>query len=202
MLRPLCLLLALLCAAAHAAEPARSFSQTLTAEQKQRLGLADLSAAQLAELDAAIGAYTRGETNVAVQQAVQQVERKTEVKVREAEQKAQLAEKKAAVVAETAVAEYKKKQEPGGVARPPEIFQKKQEEDRRESFTARVIGPFRGWSGGTYFPLENGQVWRQVGSESNELPVVPGATVEIYQSKNGYWRLRYDGDWITVKRLQ
>jgi hypothetical protein len=26
--------------------------------------------------------------------------------------------------------------------------------------------------------------------------------VEIYKSSNGYWRLKYDGAWITVKRLQ
>jgi uncharacterized protein YegP (UPF0339 family) len=26
--------------------------------------------------------------------------------------------------------------------------------------------------------------------------------VEIYQSKNGYWRLRFEGAWITVRRLQ
>src|SRR5258708_954772 len=81
----------------RAAEPA-PFSQTLTPEQKKQLGLAGLTPAQLAGLDAAIGAYTRGETTVAVQQA----EKKSEEKI-------QQAEKKAAVAAETAVAEYKKK---------------------------------------------------------------------------------------------
>jgi hypothetical protein len=181
--------------AGFAAEPPRPFSQTLSPEQKQRLGLAGLTAAQLAELDATVGAYTRGETTVAVQQAVQQVERR-------AEEKVQVAEKKAAVAAETAVVEYKKKQEPGVIARTLEVFKQKQEESKLERFTAKVVGPFRGWSGGTYFPLENGQVWKQVGSESNELPVKQNAEVEIYQSRNGYWRLKYDGAWITVKRLQ
>lgn len=195
MLRVVFLWVSLLVVAASAAEPARPFSQTLTPEQKQRLGLAGLTAAQLAELDAAVGAYTRGETTVAVQQAVQLVEKKTEEKV-------QQAEKKAAVAAEVAVADYKKKKEPGVIARAVEAIKGKAEEDKRERFTARVVGEFRGWHGGTYFPLENGQVWRQSGSESNVVPPVPGAEVEIYKSSNGYWRLKYEGAWITVKRLQ
>jgi hypothetical protein len=198
---PVALALATL-SAVFAAEPTRPFSQTLSPEQKQRLGLAGFTAAQLTELDAAVGAYTRGETTVAVQQAVQQVERRAEEKVQVAEQQVQVAEKKAAVAAETAVVEYKKKQEPGVIARTLEVFKQKQEEGKLERFTAKVVGPFRGWSGGTYFPLENGQVWKQAGSESNELPVQQNAEVEIYQSRNGYWRLKYDGAWITVKRLQ
>ncbi len=180
---------------ASAAEPVKPFSQTLSVEQKQRLGLGALTPAQLAELDAAIGAYTRGETTAAVAVAVQKVEQQTAEKV-------QQAEKKAAVAAETAVADYKKKQEPGVIARTLETFKRKQDEEKRERFTAKVVGPFYGWSGRTYFPLENGQVWQQTGTESNELPKVMGAEVEIYRSNSGYWRLRYDGAWITVKRLQ
>jgi hypothetical protein len=187
----------------HAAADPQVFSQTLTPEQKQRLGLAGLTAAQLAELDAAIATFARGETSVAVQRAVQQVERQVEVKVqqveRQAEVKVQQAEKKAA---ETAVADYKKKEEPGVIARTLERLKSKQTEETRDAFTARVVGTFRGWQGGTYFPLENGQVWRQTGTESNELRAIQNAEVEIYQSKNGYWRLKYDGAWITVKRLQ
>jgi hypothetical protein len=194
MLR-LAFFLALFALAAHAAEPAKPFSLTLTAEQKQRLGLAGLTPAQLAELDAAIGAYTRGEATTAVTQAVQQVERK-------AEEKIQQAEKKAAVAAETAVVEYKKKQEPGVVARALDVFKGKQDADNRERFKGRVVGEFRGWHGGTYFPLDNGQVWRQTGTENNALPAVQNAEVEIYKSSSGYWRLSYGGAWITVKRLQ
>lgn len=176
----------------RAAQDPRPFSQTLTPEQKQRLGLAGLAPAQLAELDAAIGAYTRGETTVAVQQAVQQAEQRAEVKVQEA--------KKAA--AETALAEYKKKEEPGVVARTLEVFKRRQSEEAQEKFTARIVGPFRGWTGGTYFPLENGQVWRQVGSEVYDMPKVENAEIEIVKSGAGYHRLKYQGEWVTVKRLQ
>jgi hypothetical protein len=174
------------------AEDPRPFSQTLTPEQKARLGLSGLSAAQLAELDAAVSAYGHGETTVAVQQATQQAEQKADVRVQQAEQKA----------AETAVADYKKKEEPGVIARSLAVFKHKEEEAKIERFTAHVVGQFRGWNGGTYFPLDNGQVWRQSGTESVEMAPEQNAEVEIYQSNNGYWRLRYHGAWITVKRLQ
>jgi hypothetical protein len=190
-----------------AAEDARPFSSTLTPAEKQRLGLAALSPAQLADLDATVAAYTRGEKTAAVQQAVAQAERATEEKVTQAvkqvEQQAavkvQQAEKQAAV---TAVEEYKKKAEPGVIARTLEVFKRKQEEDHRERFTAHVVGEFRGWHGGTYFPLADGQVWHQVGTETYELPPVQSAEVEIFQSGSGYWRLQYAGAWITVKRVQ
>ncbi len=180
--------LALGCALAVHAEDSRPFSQTLSPEQKARLGLSNLTAAQLAELDAAVSAYTHGETAV----VVQQVEKQADVRVQQAEKKA----------AETAVADYKKKQEPGVIARSLEIFKRREDEGRIQRFTAHVVGEFRGWQGGTYFPLDNGQVWRQSGAEAIEMPPEKNAEVEIYQSTNGYWRLKYHGAWITVKRLQ
>ncbi len=185
-------MLVLLAGLARAAENERPFTDTLTSEQKQRLGLAGLTPEQLSELNSAVAAYTHGAKAAAVEQAVAQVEQRAQVKVQEAEKKA----------AESAVAEYKKKQEPGVIARTLEKFKRKQEEDQRQRFTGRVVGEFRGWQGGTYFPLADGQVWRQVGTDVYELPPAHDVDVEIYQSKNGYWRLTYDGRWITVKRLQ
>jgi hypothetical protein len=187
-MRRLSLLLIFAAAAAVAAETSVPFSQTLNADQKQRLGLAGLTPDQLNDLDAAIAAYTRGETTSAVQQA----EQRAEQKVLQAQQKA----------AETAIAEYKKKQEPGVIARTLDAFKHREEEAKVPEFKSHVVGQFRGWSGGTYFPLENGQVWRQVGTEDVEMPPVQNAEVEIYKSGSGYWRLRYNGAWITVKRLQ
>jgi hypothetical protein len=192
--------------AAHAAEPAPPFSQTLTPARKEQLGLAALTPAQLAELDAAVAAYARGGQTAAVAQAVAEARQQAEQQVREAEQKTRLAEEQIQQArqkaAETAVADYKKKQEPGVIARTLEIFKHKQEEEHRERFTGHVVGEFRGWNGGTYFPLKDGQVWRQVGTDSYELPPVQDAEVEIFKSPNGYWRLKYAGAWITVKRLQ
>ena len=188
----LALVVGLLVALARAADEPRPFSQTLSPVQQQALGLATLTPEQRVALDAAIAAYARGEKTVAVAAAVQQVERRAEEKVKQAEQKA----------AATAVENYKKKSEPGVIARTLEKFKRTAAEEKTERFTARVVGEFRGWQGGTYFPLENGQVWRQVGADVCELPPAQQAEVEIVQSSNGYWRLKYAGGWITVKRLQ
>jgi hypothetical protein len=173
------------------ADDVRPFTQTLDAVEKQRLGLSALSPAQLAELDRAVGAYANGATRSALDQAAL-----------ESKEKIQQAEKKAEVAAAVAVAEYKQKKEPAVIARTLDAFKHQQEQDKRERFTGHVVGEFRGWSGGTYFPLENGEVWRQVGTEINELPPALGAEVELFRSGSGYWRLKYGGSWITVKRLQ
>ena len=179
---------ALLATFVRAADEVRPFIQTLSVSQQTTLGLAALTPEQRAALDAAVAAYARGEKTAAIAEAVQQAEQK----VKQAEQKA----------AEAAVADYKKKSEPGLVARTMEKLKRAAAEEKVERFTARIVGEFRGWQGGTYFPLENGQVWRQVGADVYELPPVPHAEVEIFQSGNGYWRLKYAGGWITVKRLQ
>lgn len=175
----------------RAGEEMRPFSQTLDANEKQRLGLAALMPAQIAALDAAVAAYAHGQKAAAVQQAVVETERQAASKVQQAEQKAA-----------TAVEEYKKKQEPGVIARTLEVFKRKQEEEHRERFMARVLGDFRGWSGSTYFPLSDGQVWHQVSADHYELPPVQNAEVEIFRSASGYWRLKYGDEWITVKRVQ
>lgn len=186
------ILAAVLAMVSRAAENDRPFTETLTAEQKQRLGLGGMTAEQVAELNAAVAAYTHGAKAAAVEQAVAEVQHKADEKVQAAEKKA----------AETAVTEYKKKQEPGVIARTLEVFKRRQEEDKVERFTAHVVGEFRGWRGGTYFPLSDGQLWRQTSTDTYEVPPVKDAEVEFYQSKNGYWRMKYEGAWITVKRLQ
>src|SRR5690349_2086557 len=94
------------------AEEPRPFSTTLSPADRQRLGLGALTPAQLAELAAAIGAYTRGEKSAAVQQAVAESEARVQAAkqeaARQAEEKIAQAEKKAAT---TAVEDYKKKSE-------------------------------------------------------------------------------------------
>jgi hypothetical protein len=156
---------------------APSFTASLTAADRERLGLSALSPAQLAALDAAVAAF----------HAAPPAAREVGASVASAPLAPRVAPAVQTQPAPAAPAAARAVR-PGGT--------------EAERFTARVVGEFRGWSGGTYFPLENGQVWRQVGSESNELPPSRGAVVEIYPSGSGYWRLRYEGAWITVRRLQ
>ncbi|MFM9082076.1 MAG: hypothetical protein ACKOTE_18495 [Opitutaceae bacterium] len=175
--------------ALRGAESAAGFLHSLTPEQRMRLGLATLTPAQAAELEAAVEAYARGRGAPATEAKKPQVTFPSAPSSEPAPVAAVPVKTPPAVSA----APPARKSAPAAAAR---------SQDAGERFTARVIGPVRGWSGGTYFPLENGEVWRQVGTESNELPVRQNAEVEIYPSRNGYWRLSFEGAWITVRRLQ
>lgn len=173
MARAAVLLLPLL-ATLRGAEPATGFLGSLTAEERARLGLARLTLAQAEGLNAAVEAYARRPGARADGSG-----------------------------RPTSVAPPAAGSVPLGPPPPVAAGEAAPRKDETPgAFRARVAGVFRGWSGGTYFPLTNGQVWRQVGSESHELPPREDAEVEIYPSRSGYWRLRFDGAWITVRRLQ
>lgn len=169
-------LLFLLLAALRGAEPATGFLSSLSADERARLGLADLTPAQAAGLEAAVEAY-------AVRRGVPAVAGKPGSVVGTPTGSNALPRGGAAPGVAPGTAGPRTEEAPG-------------------AFRARIAGQFRGWSGGTYFPLTNGQVWRQVGAEALELPPREEAEVEIYPSRSGYWRLRFEGSWITVRRLQ
>jgi hypothetical protein len=69
----------------------------------------------------------------------------------------------------------------------------------RTQFTARVVGEFRGWSGGTRFELDNGEVWVQ--AEPGELSVgrMQSPLVTITPGAFGVWRLQVEGYNSSVK---
>lgn len=158
---------------------AEGFLGQLSPEQKQRLGLDQLTPAQRAELDAAIESYRRTGEVAAARMA-----------------------------AEAAVAEYRKQEEPGVISRALEVF-KRNAEDRpaaeAERVTAVLQGKFTGWSGNTLFRLDNGQVWRQASTDNYYSKAREGVPVVLYKSASGYWRLRVlddEGAWVTVRRVQ
>ena len=155
---------------------ADSFLDSLSPEQKKRLGLDLLSAAQQAELGAAIEQYRRTGEVAAAQQAAQQ-----------------------------AVADYKTKEEPSVVAKAVEVVRRKVDEDKQERITGVLLDKFTGWSGGTLFRLDNGQVWRQVRPDTYYTKAREQVAVVVYKAASGYWRLRVlddDGAWVTVQRVQ
>ena len=162
-----------LLAVAGPAWPA-GFLDTLTPAQKKQMGLDQLTPAQAAAINEAVAHYQAGDVAVLTQQA-----------------------------ADTAVAEYKAKQEPGVVTRAINLFKQRQEEQELERRMCHIQGEFAGWSGGTLFTLDNGQVWQQVGSDVYYIPPVADAVVELRKSPSGYHRLYLsDGRWITVKRVR
>jgi hypothetical protein len=172
-MKPLCCLVLLGLSAVMLS--AAGFLDGLTPEQKKRLGLDQLTAAQQAELGTAIETYRRTGEVVAAEQA-----------------------------AAKAVAEYRKKEEPGVVSKALEVFKKKDEEVRQERITAVVLGKFDGWSGNTLFKLDNGQVWRQARPGTYYFKARENVAVVLYKGP-GSWRLRIlddEGAWISVTRVQ
>lgn len=151
------------------------FLENLTPEQKKRLGLDQLTPQQQAELGSAIENYRR--TGEVVE-----------------------AEKAAA----KAVADYKKKEEPGVVSKALEVFKRKDEEAKQERITATIPGKFDGWTGNTLFRLDNGQVWRQARPGTYYFKARENVPVVLYKGP-GSWRLRIlddEGAWIPVTRVQ
>lgn len=66
------------------------------------------------------------------------------------------------------------------------------ENARQEAFSSRIVGPFKGWTGGTEFHLENGQVWQQVENDQFRMNVTD-PVVHIKPGLFGSWRLRVEG---------
>lgn len=77
------------------------------------------------------------------------------------------------------------------------------ENARREEFSSRIVGPFKGWFGKTKFELENGQVWQQ--TEEDRYPMnAESPTITIKPGAFGSWRLQVEGYNRTtpVKRIR
>jgi hypothetical protein len=155
--------------------PARaSFLSSLSPEKKQELGLAGLTPEQAAGVDAAVEGYLQPQTAAVAKKA-----------------------------ADTAVIEYRAKQEPVIVEQAVTKAKQREAEDRVEKFSSKIIGRFSGWGGQTLFALDNGQVWQQTGSEVYSVNPVENPLVEIRRAPSGHHRLYLpDGTWITVKRVR
>ncbi len=71
--------------------------------------------------------------------------------------------------------------------------------------SSRLPGEFTGFSNGTVFRLENGQVWRAVDTDSTLTSVrLQSPMVRIKQGLLGTWRLKVEGynTSIKVERIQ
>ncbi len=66
--------------------------------------------------------------------------------------------------------------------------------------SSRLPGEFTGWSSGTVFRLENGQVWRSIDPDSRLASVrLENPAVTIKRGFLGTWRLKVEGYNTTVK---
>ena len=62
-----------------------------------------------------------------------------------------------------------------------------------EPIKARIQGEFKGWSGRTSFPLDNGQVWEQIEPGSLVARRMTNPEVTIKPAMMGTWMLRVQG---------
>jgi len=72
-----------------------------------------------------------------------------------------------------------------------------------ERIETSIVGPFKGWSGKTFFKLENGQVWQQrTGGKVNYRKSM-SPKVEIFKTIGGY-RMRVEGyrQTVGIKRIR
>lgn len=172
------------------------FSTTLTAEQRQQMGLSHLTPGQLAALDAAVEEFRQGREASAVKQAATAA-------VAEYRQTQEPLAVQAAAAA--AVDEYQRNKEPSVVARALDVLRRKHTEEQEERITAKITGRFSGWEGRTIFNLDNGQVWQQAAADVFDMKPATDVAVVVYKASSGYWRLRIlddKGAWVTVKRLK
>lgn len=74
----------------------------------------------------------------------------------------------------------------------------------RDEIVSRIPGTFKGWSGGTVFTLENGQVWRQT-DDSHFVGIhLENPTVRITPGMISGWNLQVEGygSFAKVERIQ
>jgi len=59
--------------------------------------------------------------------------------------------------------------------------------DKREAFTAHLVGHFTGWTGNNVVTLDNGQQWQQVGDDKPQCNSVDNPEVKVRPSLFGNW---------------
>jgi len=73
-----------------------------------------------------------------------------------------------------------------------------------DSFSAHIAGEFHGWSGGTHFTLDNGQVWEQIDDAVITLGRLTNPKVTITKGAFNSYYMSVEGvsDTVQVKRLK
>lgn len=74
---------------------------------------------------------------------------------------------------------------------------------KREEFSARIVGSFRGWTGRTLFRLDNGQVWQQSESGTYEI-TLDSPEVRLRPKAMGSWMLvlKHNNRGVRVRRVE
>lgn len=198
------------------ASPDAPFTDSLSSGEQTEAGLDRLTEAERIRLNQLVALYQADRLDMAREEAAlaasvvtaRQVKEAQEAATlaAEAEMEARLAEEKE-LVAQEADREMEARveviREQATVEAVKEVEAQKEAEKR---FVAVVEGTFRGWSGKTRFPLDNGQIWmqKQNASYSYNTKADDEAVVVIEKVSYDQYRLIYTktGAHVPVTRIQ
>lgn len=90
---------------------------------------------------------------------------------------------------------------PIGTAATPALPAQKED---RSKVRAHIVGHFDGWHGDSQFTLDNGQVWKQVGSDKPSCASIDNPEVTVKPSLFGNWLMYVEGcaNLSHVRRVQ
>ena len=161
------------------------FSEAVRPGEFTAAGLAKLSPAELARLDALVRDFKSGALETARREA-------------SAAQAARIAAESRATKAEAdararaASDSGARKSEPGLLAK-AKVMLTPGTEVEYSTVESRIAGDFRGWDGATVFTLENGQRWQAAGTGTYVTPPVSGPAVKIAPGMLGTFWMTVDG---------
>ncbi len=177
----------------------RPFVDGLSATERAEIGLADLSAEQIAALEAAVQRYVSGRSEEVAATAKEEV--RAEMTGTLTQQEEALASARQQLAAAQAQLEQKQ----------AELKQKEEEADKlslldrakvlltpgtKIEFTtvsSHLTEPFQGWNTGTLFRLENGQTWRVMEGKYWSPREAAGKAVTIEPGVLGSFFIRIEG---------
>lgn len=190
------------------------FTDSLSDGEMKEAGLDRLTSDERAKLDELIGLFQEGRLEEVREIAEREAAEEMEERLRVAEEAAALA---AAVELETRLAEAKeeaaREATQGMEVRIGEIREEATAEAVKvvearmaaeKRFMAVVEGTFRGWSGRTRFPLNNGQVWMQKRDDRYNTSADEEAVVVIEKVSYDQHRMIYTktGAHVPVTRIK
>jgi hypothetical protein len=164
----------------HGVRAQDTFSTAVRPEEFAAAGLAKLSPAERARLDALVEAYKTG--------ALAAVRREAETAaVARVAAEARAAKAERAVEEAKAEAKQMKKAEAGFLAK-AKVMLTPGTEVEYLAVESRIKGAFTGWEGRAIFTLENGQRWQLANADSYYTPTMDGPKVMITPAAlGGFW---------------
>ena len=173
-----------------------NFSRAIPAGDFSAAGLAKLSAAELARLDALVRDFKSGALEAARREAAVAAEARVKAEANAARAEAETRAANAASEAKVRATEEAaaKKSEGNLLARAKVLLTPGTQIDY-VTVESRIAGEFRGWAGRTIFTLENGQRWQSAGESAYYSPLMISPAVKIAPGVLGTF-------WMTVEGVK